>query len=76
MEPQQAKELLHIRAWLNTAAEIVRRGQVDYFNDALLQEAGDSLMMKSVKQLSDSLLPATSLPSRSIGRVQSPIETG
>ena len=46
MEHRQAKELLHIRAWLNIAAEIVRRGQREYLNDALLQEAGDSLMMK------------------------------
>jgi len=46
MEHRQAKELLHIRAWLNIAAEIVRRGRREYLNDALLQEAGDSLMMK------------------------------
>ena len=46
MEHRQAKELLHIRTWLNIAAEIVRRGQREYLNDALLQEAGDSLMMK------------------------------
>ena len=46
MDHRQAKELLHIRAWLHIAAEIVRRGQREYLNDALLQEAGDSLMMK------------------------------
>jgi len=57
MEHRQAKELLHIRAWLNLAAEIVRRGRREYLNDALLQEAGDSLMMKlgeAAKRLSTS----------------------
>lgn len=41
-----AKELLHIRDWLNRADDIVARGRDDYEADALLQEAGDSLMMK------------------------------
>jgi uncharacterized protein with HEPN domain len=41
-----AKELLHIRDWLDRANDIVSRGRATYDNDALLQEAGDSLMMK------------------------------
>lgn len=41
-----AKELLHIRDWLLRAEEIVERGKDRYLDDALLQEAGDSLMMK------------------------------
>ncbi len=46
MELQAAKELLHIQTWLTRVDEIVRRGKKSYFSDALLQEAGDSLMMK------------------------------
>ncbi len=46
MHIKAAKELLHIHAWLNRAAEIVRRGRKAYLADDLLQEAGDSLMMK------------------------------
>ncbi len=41
-----AKELLHVREWLDRAQEIVDRGKEDYLRDDLLQEAGDSLMMK------------------------------
>lgn len=46
MEVKAAKELLHILAWLDRVAEIVRRGKEAYLGDDLLQEAGDSLMMK------------------------------
>ncbi len=46
MERKAAKELLHIQAWLTRFDEIVRRGKEAYLADALLQEAGDSLMMK------------------------------
>jgi uncharacterized protein with HEPN domain len=41
-----AKELLHVRDWLDRAQEIVDRGKGIYLRDDLLQEAGDSLMMK------------------------------
>jgi uncharacterized protein with HEPN domain len=41
-----AKELLHIKAWLERAAEVVAHGREAYLSDDLLQEAGDSLMMK------------------------------
>lgn len=41
-----AKELLHVRDWLDRAGEIVDRGKEIYLRDDLLQEAGDSLMMK------------------------------
>jgi uncharacterized protein with HEPN domain len=46
MELKAAKELLHIRGWLTRAEEIVVRGKAAYHADDLLQEAGDSLMMK------------------------------
>jgi len=46
MDRKAAKELLHIEGWLDRSAEIVARGKDDYLSDALLQEAGDSLMMK------------------------------
>jgi uncharacterized protein with HEPN domain len=46
MDRRAAKELLHIRGWLERVEEIVQRGRGAYLADALLQEAGDSLMMK------------------------------
>ncbi len=44
--PEAAKELFHIQGWLARVEEMVRRGKDDYLADDLLQEAGDSLMMK------------------------------
>jgi uncharacterized protein with HEPN domain len=46
MEVKAAKELLHIQGWLERVDEIVQRGKSAYLVDDLLQEAGDSLMMK------------------------------
>jgi hypothetical protein len=46
MERRAAKELLHIRGWLQRVETIVGRGESAYLDDDLLQEAGDSLMMK------------------------------
>jgi uncharacterized protein with HEPN domain len=46
MERKAAKELLHIQGWLARTDEIVVRGKAAYLADDLLQEAGDSLMMK------------------------------
>lgn len=46
MERRAAKELLHIEGWLTRVDEIVERGEDAYLADDLLQEAGDSLMMK------------------------------
>lgn len=46
MDRKVAKELLHIRAWLDRVGEICGRGKQEYLADDLLQEAGDSLMMK------------------------------
>lgn len=46
MDPRVAKELLHIRDWLTRVHEVVERGKDAYLADELLQEAGDSLMMK------------------------------
>lgn len=46
IDRKAAKEFLHIRDWLNRAQEIVAKGKDAYLEDDLLQEAGDSLMMK------------------------------
>lgn len=46
MDTRAAKELLHIRGWLLRTNDIVERGRDAYIADGLLQEAGDSLMMK------------------------------
>ena len=46
MDTRAAKELLHIEAWPERVDEIVARGRRSYLDDNLLQEAGDSLMMK------------------------------
>lgn len=46
MDRKTAKELLHIDGWLDRSAEVVDRGKDTYLADGILQEAGDSLMMK------------------------------
>lgn len=46
MELKAAKELLHVQGWMARVDEIVRRGKAAYLADDLLQEAGDSLVMK------------------------------
>lgn len=46
MDRKAAKELAHIQGWLDRVVTIVARGKEDYLTDDLLQEAGDSLMMK------------------------------
>lgn len=46
MDRKAAKELLHIQGWLERVDEVVARGKDAYLADDLLQEAGDSLMMK------------------------------
>ena len=46
MEGKAAKELTHIQGWLGRVDAIVERGKDAYLADDLLQEAGDSLMMK------------------------------
>ena len=46
MDRKVAKELLHVRDWLVRAQDVVARGHEAYTTDELLQEAGDSLMMK------------------------------
>ena len=46
MDRKVAKELLHVRDWLDRAQVVVGRGHEAYSTDELLQEAGDSLMMK------------------------------
>lgn len=46
MDRRAAKELLHVDGWLNRAGAIVALGEEAYLTDGLMQEAGDSLMMK------------------------------
>jgi uncharacterized protein with HEPN domain len=46
MECRSAKELLHVKSWLDRVDEIIDRGKDAYLADDLLQEAGDWLMMK------------------------------
>lgn len=46
MDRKAAKELMHIDGWLDRVARIVARDKAAYLADDLLQEAGDSLMMK------------------------------
>jgi hypothetical protein len=53
MDRRAAKELLHIRGWLERVEEIVGRGKQNYLSDDLLQEAGDALMMKLGEAASD-----------------------
>jgi uncharacterized protein with HEPN domain len=46
MDREPAKELVHIQGRLERVDDIVERGSDAYLADALLQEAGDSLMTK------------------------------
>jgi hypothetical protein len=46
MDRKAAKELLHIQGWLECVDGIIERGRDGYLADDLLQEAGDSLMMR------------------------------
>ncbi|MCX5044613.1 hypothetical protein OG921_15695 [Aldersonia sp. NBC_00410] len=46
MERKAAKELLHVQGRLDRVEEVIERGKETYLGDDLLQEAGDSLMMK------------------------------
>ncbi len=46
MDRRTAKELIHIRDWLDKAYTLVEPGREAYDADELRQEAGDSLMMK------------------------------
>ena len=40
MDSKTAKDLLHIKVWLDRVDEIVERGKDAYLADDLLQEAG------------------------------------
>ena len=46
MDRKAAKELLHIKGWLDRVDGIVERGEDAYLADNLLQEAGDSPMLE------------------------------
>lgn len=46
MQAAVAKDLLHLKAWLEVVSEIVGNGKARYLEDPILQEAGDALMAK------------------------------
>ena len=46
IDRRTAKDLLHIRDWLDRAELIIQAGRDAYDEDPLAQEAGDALMMK------------------------------
>lgn len=46
MDRRTAKEFLHLREWLAHAELVAAAGEIQYRSDPLLQEAGDSLLMK------------------------------
>lgn len=46
MDRKNAKDLLHLRDWLDLAAVLRAAGEAAYRADPLAQEAGDALMMK------------------------------
>jgi hypothetical protein len=46
MDRRAAKEIVHIAGWLDQVGRVVETGRDAYLSDELLQEAGDSLMMK------------------------------
>lgn len=46
MDRRAAKELQHVDGWLLRVEDIIRYGKPAYLGNVLLQEAGDSLMMK------------------------------
>lgn len=46
MQRHTAKEFVHVDAWLTVAESIVSAGEAAYLRDAILQEAGDSVMIK------------------------------
>lgn len=56
MDRKAAKALIHIKGWLERVNEVTERGERVYLEDDILQEAGDSLMMKlgeAAKRLSE-----------------------
>jgi hypothetical protein len=69
-----AKELLHVRDWLDRAQEIVDRGKEIDLREDLLQEAGDSLM--SARPPTDCRGRASKARTGSHGRTRSRIGTG
>jgi uncharacterized protein with HEPN domain len=46
MDRRTAKEFLHLRDWFDRMEVLLSTGHDAYLGDPLLQEAGDSLMMK------------------------------
>lgn len=46
MDTRDAKDLLHLRDWLQLVEQIVGDGKQAYSANAFAQEAGDALMMK------------------------------
>ena len=75
MDRRTAKELLHVEGWLARAAEIVARGKDAYLSDAMLQEAGDSLMMKLGEAAARWIGSVSGLPKACGGPMRSRTET-
>ena len=75
MDRAAAKELLHIEGWLDRSAQIVERGKDAYLADDLLQEAGDSLMMKLGEAANRMSRLDVLAPTGSSGRWPSPTQT-
>lgn len=66
MDRRAAKEKLHIRGWFEVVEEIIAPGKDAHLADVLLQEAGDSLMMKRGESASSWRLRSPIGTSRSI----------
>ena len=75
MDRKAAKELVHIEGWLARAGGVVARGKHAYLADDLLQEAGDSLMMKLGEAANRMSRLDVLAPDGSSGRWPSPTET-
>lgn len=76
MDRRIAKELLHIRDWLDRVQVIVAGGRQAYDDDVMLQEAGDSLMMKIGEAPIGCRGPMSRRPRASTGPWPSQTETG
>lgn len=77
MDRRTAKELLHVRDWLDKAQTLVAAGREAYDADERRQEAGDSLMMKLGEGgRTGSPAPTSTVPKASAGEMRSPTATG
>jgi len=61
MKEKVAYELIHLSAWFQRIEELTAHGRDQYLSDALMMEAGDSLLMKigeSINRISKMEFPA------------------